>query len=288
MFSAFLIALREGLEMSLIVGVLLAYLARTGHRRHFPAIWAGVAGAVALSVAAGAVIHVTAGEFVGRGQQLYEAAALLTAVAVLTYMIFWMRRHAVSIRSDLQVRMSEALRIGSPTALALLTVASVGREGVETALLLFATARASSTLGTTAGALFGFGIAILLGWLLYRGTYKLDLRAFFNVTSTLLLLVGAGLLARGIGELQEAGIVPPLVEHVWNTNAILNQSSPVGNLLEALFGYTSSPSLLQVLVYAMYLLAVGWYYYHPVRGSPEGRPPRPLPRQVETAAPPRP
>lgn len=272
MISAFLITLREGLEMSLIVGILLAYLARTGHRREFPAVWAGVGFAALASLAAGAVIFATAGEFSGRGEQLFEAAAFFTAVAVLTYMIFWMRREAVTIRATLQARMSRALLAGSRAALIVLAGVSVGREGIETALFFFATVRASSPLAAGFGGLLGLGTAVLLGWLLYRGTYRLDLRMFFNVTSALLLLVGAGLLTRGIGELHEAGLVSPLVEHLWNSNRLVSQTSTMGNLLEAMFGYTSTPSLTQVLAYVVYLAAVGWSYLRPVRPRGPARP----------------
>jgi len=272
MISAFLITLREGLEMSLIVGILLAYLARTGHRREFPAVWAGVAFAALVSLAAGGIIFATAGEFSGRGEQLFEATAFLMAVAILTYMIFWMRREAVTIRSSLQARMSEALQAGSRATLVMLAWVSVGREGVETALFFFATVRASSPLDAGLGGVLGLSTAVLLGWLLYRGTYRLDLRMFFNVTSALLLVVGAGLLTRGIGELQEAGLVPPLVEHLWNSNHLVNQTSTLGNLLEAMFGYTSTPSLTQVIAYVVYLTAVGWAYLRPVRLPAGARP----------------
>jgi high-affinity iron transporter len=273
--SAFVITLREGLEMSLIVGIILAYLARTGHRREFGAIWAGVAGAVGVSVLAGGIILVTAGEFSGRGEQLFEALAMLTAVAVLTYMIFWMRRQAATMRSDLQSRLSDALRVGSGGALVVLTVASVGREGVETALFLFATARASAALPALAGAVLGLGCAVLLGALIYRGSYRLNLRTFFNVTGLLLLLVGAGLFVRGIGELQEAGLVPPLVPHMWNTGAVVPETSTMGSFLQAVLGYISAPSLVQVTLYVGYLAIVGWRYFAPaqqsaVRGSAEG------------------
>jgi high-affinity iron transporter len=257
--------LREGLEMSLIVGILLAYLARTGHRREFPAVWAGVAFAALGSLVAGGVIFATAGEFTGRGEQLFEATAFLAAVAVLTYMIFWMRREAVTIRASLQAKMSEALQAGSRAALAALAWMSVGREGIETALFFFATVRASSPLAAAIGGLLGLGAAVLLGWLLYRGTYRLDLRMFFNVTSALLLFVGAGMLTRGIGELHEAGLMPALVEHLWNTDRLLPQTSALGNLLEAMFGYTSTPSLTQVIAYVAYMAAVGWAYLRPVR-----------------------
>lgn len=285
MVGAFLITLREGLEMSLIAGILFAYLARTGHRREFPTIWLGVAGAALMSVAAGGLIFATAGEFSGRWEQVFEAVALLTAVAVLTYMIFWMRRQAVSIRSELQARMSEALQAGSRAALVVLTVVSVGREGVETALLLFATARASSSAAAGVGAALGLAISVLVGWLLYQGTYRLDLRAFFNVTSALLLLVGAGLLVRGVGELQEAGLVPPLIEHLWNSNAVVRETSTAGNFLQAMFGYTSAPSLLQVALYVIYLVAVGWYYFRPVRSPRADRPQSGGRTPVETVVP---
>jgi len=272
MISAFLITLREGLEMSLIVGILLAYLARTGHRREFPAVWAGVAFAALISLAAGGIIFATAGEFSGRGEQLFEATAFFTAVAVLTYMIFWMRREAVTIRASLQARMSEALQAGSKAALVVLAWVSVGREGIETALFFFATVRASSPLAAGLGGVLGLGTAVLLGWLLYRGTYRLDLRMFFNITSALLLFVGAGLLTRGIGELHGAGLVPPLVAQVWNSNRLVSQTSTMGNLLEAMFGYTSTPSLMQVIAYVVYLGAVGWSYLHPVRMPAAARP----------------
>jgi high-affinity iron transporter len=273
--SAFLITLREGLEMSLIVGIILAYLARTGNRGRFGAIWAGVAGAVGVSVLAGAIIVATAGEFSGRGEQLFEALAMLTAVAVLTYMIFWMRRQAASLKSDLQSRLTNALRGGSSVALVVLTIVSVGREGIETALFLFASARASAALPALAGAVLGLSGAVLLGVLIYRGSYHLNLRTFFHVTSLLLLFVGAGLLARGVGELHEVGLMPPIVPHLWNTDAVVPERSAAGSFLQAIFGYISAPSLVQLVFYLGYLAAVGRRYVAPPppatsRGSVNG------------------
>src|SRR5579864_5131647 len=209
--------------MSLIVGIILAFLARTGKRREFGAIWTGVAGAVALSLLAGGVILVTAGEFRGRAEQLFEGVAMITAVGVLTYMVFWMRRQAATIRSELHSRLGDALRTGSR------------------------------------------------GALIYRGSRRLDLRTFFNVTSVLLLLVGAGLLARGVGEFQEAAILPPLVAHLWDMHAAIPETSVLGSLLQAVFGYISTPSLLQVAMYLAYLAVVGWSYVRPP-AVPAGRP----------------
>jgi high-affinity iron transporter len=258
-----LITLREGLEAALIVGILLAYLARTGNLARKGAVWTGVGLAVVMSVLAGAVIFVTAGELEGRPEQLFEGTATLTAATVLTYMIFWMRKQAINLRAHLQAQVDAALRSGSLLALGMLAFAAVGREGIETALFMFAAARTATPVAATVGGLLGLGGAVVLGFLLYRGTYRLNLRAFFNVTSVLLLFFAAGLLAHGIHEFQEAGLVAPVVEHLWSTNRVLDNGSTVGSFLRALLGYNAEPSLTEVAVYALYLVLVGWGYFRP-------------------------
>ena len=263
MGAALLITLREGLEAALIVGIILAYLARTGHRGKFGLVWTGTALAVGISALVGAAIFLTAGELEGRAEELFEGTAMLTAAGVLTYMIFWMRRQAINIRAHLQAQVSMALARRSAVALVLLAFVAVGREGVETALFMFAAAQSATALQTLAGGVLGLGAAVLLGYLLYRGTYRLNLRAFFNVTSVLLLLFAAGLLAHGIHEYQEAGVLPVLVEQVWDTSRILPERSVAGSLLGAVFGYNATPSLLEVLAYGFYLLSVGWAYFRP-------------------------
>jgi high-affinity iron transporter len=263
MGAALLVTLREGLEAALIVGIILAYLARTGHRAKFGLVWAGTGMAVASSLLVGAAIFLTAGELQGRAEQLFEGTAMFTASGVLTYMIFWMRRQAINIRAHLQAQVSTALARGSAAALVLLAFVAVGREGIETALFLFAAARAATAPQTLAGGALGLGTAVLLGYLLYRGTYRLNLRAFFNVTSVLLLLFAAGLLAHGIHEYQEAGVLPTVVEQVWDTSRILPERSVAGSLLGAVFGYNANPSLLEVVAYGLYLLGVGWAYFRP-------------------------
>ncbi len=263
MASSFLIMLREGLEAALIIGILLAYLAKTGNRGKQGAVWTGVGLSLVMSVLAGAVIFGTAGELEGRAEQLFEGAATLAAAAVLTYMIFWMRKQAINIRAHLQAQVDAALQSGSTLALGLLAFVAVGREGIETALFLFAAAKTATPVAATIGGLLGLGGAVVLGYLLYRGTYRLNLRAFFNVTSVLLLFFAAGLLVHGIGEFQEAGLIAPVIEHLWNTNQVLDEGSTVGSFLKALLGYDGSPSLVQVLAYALYLSLVGWGYFRP-------------------------
>jgi len=258
-----LITLREGLEAALIVGIILAYLAKTGNRGRNGAVWAGTAGAVVVSVLAGGLIFLTAGSIEGRAEELFEGIAMLTAAGVLTYMIFWMRRQAINIRAHLQAQVNYALQSGSALALGLLAFVAVGREGIETALFIFAATKAASPFAATAGGLLGLAAAVVLGYFLYRGTYRLNLRAFFNVTSVLLLLFAAGLLAHGLHEFHEAAVIPPLVEQVWNTNPVLSESSILGGFLKALFGYNGNPSLVEVLAWAGYLIVVGWAYFRP-------------------------
>jgi high-affinity iron transporter len=276
MAPSFLIMLREGLEAALIVGIILAYLARTGNRDKAGAVWAGTALSAAVSLTAGAAIFLTAGGIEGRPEELFEGTAMLTAAAVLTYMIFWMRRQAINIRAHLHAQVQTALDTGSILALGALAFVAVGREGIETALFMFAAVRTATPVTATAGGLLGLATAVLLGYLLYRGTYRLNLRAFFHVTSVLLLLFAAGLLAHGIHEFTEAGVLPALVDPVWDMNAILSEASTLGSFLKALFGYNGNPSLLEALAYFTYLGLIGWAYFRP----PTARELRPSPQRA--------
>jgi len=263
MAASVLITLREGLEAALIVGIILAYLAKTGNRDKFGIVWLGTGLAIVMSLIVGAGIFLSAGELKGRAEAMFEGTAMLTAAGVLTYMIFWMRRQAINIRVHLQAQVNTALQTGSLGALAVLAFVAVGREGVETALFMFAAARTATPTTATVGGLLGLLVASVLGYLLYRGTYRLNLRAFFNVTSILLLLFAAGLLAHGTHEFHEAAVIPPIIAHVWDTNSVLHEASSLGSLLRAVLGYDANPSLVEVLVYASYLLVVGWVYFRP-------------------------
>ena len=251
--GAALLTTREGLEASLIVGIVLAYLAKTENRRHFKVIWAGTAAAVAVSIVTGAALFFTVGALEGRAEQIFEGAAMLSAVAVLTWMIFWMRKQAVNIKRELEARIAGAIAAGSAVGLASVVFFAVLREGWETALFLFAISESSSPLATAVGAVIGLAISITLGVALYLGSRRLNLRQFFTVTGTLLIVFAAGLLAHGVHEFQEAGLLPMTIEHVWNTNGIVSENSTVGEFLRTLFGYNGNPSLLEVLAWAAYV-----------------------------------
>ena len=262
--GAALVTTREGLEASLIVGIVLAYLAKTENRRYFSVIWAGTAAAVALSIVTGAALFFTVGELEGRSEQIFEGIAMLSAVAVLTWMIFWMRKQAVNIKRELEARLEGAIAAGSAIGLASVVFFAVLREGWETALFIFAISESSSPLATAVGSVVGLAIAITLGVALYMGSRKLNLRQFFTVTGVLLIVFAAGLLAHGIHEFQEAGVVPAGVEHVWNTNGVISEDSTTGQFLTALFGYNGDPSLLEIVAWAGFVAVALAFFLRPL------------------------
>ena len=262
--GAALLTAREGLEASLLVGIVLAYLAKTGNRDAFRVIWAGAAAAIAVSIACGAALFFTVGELEGRAEEIFEGVAMLSAVAVLTWMIFWMRKQAANIKKELEAKLAGALAAGSAVGLASVVFFAVLREGWETALFLFAISERSSPLSTSVGAAAGLIVSIILGIGLYMGSRRLNLRQFFTVTGILLIVFAAGLLAHGAHEFQEAGLLPITVEHVWNTNAVLSEASRLGEFLTALFGYNGNPSLLEVVAWASYLLLALGFFLRPL------------------------
>lgn len=258
-----LITLREGLEAALIVGIVLAYLARCGQGERRKTVWFGVAAGVLVSVIAGAIITVTAGSLDGRAEEIFEGAALLLAGCVMTWMIFWMRRRARHIRLELEAEVNKALRSDSHLALGLLVFVAVAREGVETVLFLFASSQTASPASILVGGMLGLGIAGALGVLLYQGVRVLNLRTFFNITGLLLILFAAGVLARGIHELQEAAVVPLFIGAVWDFNPLLDETSVLGQFLTSLFGYNGNPSLVEAGAYLVYLVSVLFFFFRP-------------------------
>ena len=272
MLSSLLITLREGLEAALIVGIILAYLARTDNRQGFKPVWLGVSLAVLVSLIAGVLIYLLAGELNGQAEEIFEGIAMFLASGVLTWMIFWMRKQAVNIKAHLHAQIQSVLIRGSSLGLVILAFVVVVREGIETVLFLFAATRvAESPVLFTVGGFLGLAIAIAIGYSIYKGASRLNLRAFFNVTSLVLILFAAGLLAHGIHEFHETGIIPPVVEHVWNINHILPEKSTFGRFLTAIFGYNGNPSLVEVVIYPVYLALVLWFYFRPIKVSRESK-----------------
>lgn len=271
MASALLITLREGLEAALIIGIVLAYLATTGNRKRFKDVWWGTALAVAVSLIAGIAVYFSAGRLEGRAEEIFEGSAMLVAAVILTWMIFWMRKQAVNIKDQLQSQIQSALGSGSALGLIGLAFFVVVREGIETVLFLFAATRTTeSPFLSLLGGIIGLAIAITIGYGIYKGTSRLNLKTFFNVTSLLLILFAAGLLAHGIHEFQEAKLIPTVVEHIWDINHIIAEDSVFGRFLTAIFGYNANPSLVEFVSYLTYLVLVMASYFCPILSRKRG------------------
>ncbi|MFN2525100.1 MAG: iron uptake transporter permease EfeU [Actinomycetota bacterium] len=272
MGSGLLVMLREGLEAALIVAIVLAYLKRLGREGEFPTVWTGVGAGVGLSIVAGIVVFAAIGGLEGRGEEITEGVVAFTAVGVLSWMIFWMARQAKYIKGDLQRKVDAALEAGSAKALAAIAFVAILREGLESALFLLGTTVGEESSGAQfLGGLIGLAIAAGIGYLVYRGSRRVNLRLFFRVTGLLILLFAAGLLAKGVHEFQEAGFIPTATEHVYDVSSVtaLNPDESQGaDFLQGLFGWSPNPSIEMLVVYFLYLIPVGTAFMLRTRSVP--------------------
>jgi high-affinity iron transporter len=271
--AAFLITLREGMEAALIVAIILAYLRSAGRSDRFPVVWGGVGAATGVSLVAGAIIFAIAGGLPHTAGEIFEGVASFLAVGVLTWMIFWMRRNAIHIKSELQGRVDLALASGSSLALAAVSFFVVVREGLETVLFLFSAFQAGSeTSGALKflGAVLGLAVAVVLGVLIYRGGIRLNLRTFFRVTGVLILIVAGSLLVYGIHELSEVGAFRFL-----EATGLLAPAGVLGALTglinRIVVGLRGQPSWLELGAWLVYVVTTAVLFFRPV---PVPAPPR--------------
>ena len=265
MLSSFIIALREGLEAALIVGILLAYLIKSGKARLQIYIWSGVGIAVAASLALGAFLTFTSAELSHAGEALFAGVTSLLAVVVVTWMVFWMKRTARTLRSDLATKMDSAIGAG-PLALAGAAFLAVGREGLETSLFVYSNFQSTADpLNSALGLIAGFMAAIALGNLIYRSAIKLDLSKFFKFTGVALIIVAAGVLSYGIHEFQELGLLPGGDAYAWDITSFIGKDSLAGGVLAGTIGFDVTTSWLQLGIYILYLVAVLTPYLAKVR-----------------------
>ncbi len=257
MFPSFVLSLREGLEAALIIGILMGALVKASQRRLRPIVWMGVAAATLFSLLGAILLHTLGTDLEGANEIIFEGSTMLLASVLLTWMIFWMGKQARSLKPDLESGVRRALSVGGWNAIFVLAFVSVLREGVELALYLTATSLTASGLQVMAGALLGLGAAAALGFSLFASLIRLDLRRFFGLTSVLLILFAAGLLAHGVSEFTQIGWMPALIPHVWDTNFLINENSILGQVLNSLFGYSGNPSLMQLIVYLGYFVIIG-------------------------------
>jgi high-affinity iron transporter len=203
--GSFVIVLREGFEAALLVGLILGVLNKTGQREHARYVWFGVAAAVGCAVVIGAILFAAVGELDGNAEKLYEGTAMLLAAAVVTWMVFWMRKQARTLGGHLRSQVTSAVVAGGGLALASVAFIGVAREGLESALFLFAAVSDDGIVATVLGGALGAVAAVTLGYLFYRGTIRLDLRRFFMITGVLVIGFAAYLIAGGMHEFGEAG-----------------------------------------------------------------------------------
>lgn len=271
MLASFLIGLREGMEAALVIGILVAYLVRTGRTPHLPHVWWGVGAAVALSAAVGAILHFGPEGLGERAEETLAGLLSVLAVALVTWMVFWMARTARHLRSGLEARLDTAVAAGGLTVAAVAFLA-VAREGVETALFLWAGAGATAGTSPALGATLGIATAVVLGWAVYRGAVRLDLRAFFTWTGFSLIVIAAGVLAYGVHELQEVGLVPWGEATAYDLSGVVAPDSTLGVVLRGLVSYSAAPTWATVVVWWLYLGIVATAYARAVARPATARP----------------
>lgn len=295
MLATFLIGLREGLEAALVVGILVAYLRRLGRKDVLPKMWAGVGLAIVLALGIGAVLTFGAYELTFQAQELIGGGLSLLAVAMVTWMIFWMQRAGRSMKATLEGGIDRALTAGGLWALIAIGFVSVAREGIETTLLLWSMVQSfGDAPSALLGALLGLIAAVVIGWLISRGALRLDLRRFFAWTGGFLVIVAAGVLAYALMDLQEAGALPgpftalaPIdavsggVAVGWaafpfgwafDVSETIAPGGPLASILQATVGFMPAMTWLQVVAWVLYISVVGWLY---IRGLRAKRPATP-------------
>ncbi|MFE2853558.1 iron uptake transporter permease EfeU [Streptomyces lavendulae] len=283
MFGNYLIGLREGLEASLVVCILVAYLVKTGNQDRLPPVWAGVGIAIGLSLGFGALLQFGSSTLTFQAKEALGGSLSVLSVALVTWMVFWMRRTARHLKSELQDKLDAALAIGTG-ALVITSFFAVGREGLETSLFIWTAVQATGDgVRPLVGALLGLATSVVLGWLFYKGALKINLAKFFRWTGAMLVVVAAGVLAYGIHDLQEADLLPGLHSLAFDISATIPPDSWYGTLLKGVFNFQPDPTVLQSVIWALYVVPVMALFLLPERRKQASAPvppsSRPAPQQ---------
>ena len=284
MFANFLIGLREGLEAALVVGILVAYLVKTERQHLLHRVWLGVGIAVSVSVAFGALLTFGPRGLSFEAQETLGGTLSIIAVGFVTWMIFWMARTARSLKGELESRLDVAAEAGA-WSLVTLAVLAVGREGLETALFLWTAAKATgSNTQPLIGGMLGLATAVVLGVLIYRGALKLDLRKFFTWTGALLIVVAAGVLAYGVHDLQEAGVLPGLDNLAFDVSQQIPPGSWYGTLLKGTINFSPQTTWLELVVWFAYFVPVMFFFVRAIRPKVSATPVSPTAEPSLTTA----
>ena len=256
MLSSFFISFREGLETFLIIGIIISYLFKINEKRFIKHVIFGAISAIVLSIGIAYIFELLLGGFTGRLEQIFEGSIMLLAVVVLTYMIFWMNNQAKIIKSDIEVSVNNVVGKGRIFSLFFLGFIVVIREGAETVLFFRAISFQTSANELIIGGVIGIISSMILALLFFISTKKINLSLFFRITGILIMFIAAGLLSTSLHEFQEAKIIPVIKDNIYNINNIISKDSVAGGILNSLFGYNPSPSLLEIIVYLAYILVI--------------------------------
>ena len=267
MLANFLIGLREGLEAGLIVGILVAYLNKLDRRDILPRLWIGIAAAIALSLVVGAILTWGPYGLSFQAQEILGGSLSILAVGLVTWMIFWMAGNARSLRTELQSKLDAAIA-GTGMGIVVVGFVSVAREGVETALFVWASVSSSSNAVVgTLSAVVGILAAAIVAYLIYRGLVRINFARFFAWTGSFLIIVAAGVLSYGIGDLQEASVIPGWGQAAYSLAHLVPPTSWYGALLGGIFNFTPEPTWAQVLAWGAYVIIVGLLFARVVRAN---------------------
>jgi high-affinity iron transporter len=270
MLATYLIGLREGLEATLVVSILIAFLVKADRKDRLVQVWAGVALAVALSVGFGWLLSYTSTSLLQKYEhrELFEAVTSVLAVVFVTWMIFWMRRAARSIAGELRGKLQDALAVGS-IAVAVMAFLAVVREGLETSLIFYSAVQGAADNSRPLYALLaGIASAVLIGYLMYATAVRINLSVFFTWTGALLILVAAGILKYGVHDFQEANVLPGLNNLAYDISGVLDPSAWYTALLTGMFNITPTASVLEVIAWAAYGIPVLVLFLRPSRRTP--------------------
>lgn len=273
MTASFIITLRETLEAALIVGIIIGFLKRTKQYNYYKMVWYGVAAGIILSIFGAILFQEFAGGFSGRSEELFEGITMIVGGILVTTLVVWVMRRRNFVERLID-KVAHHTSKAKPWAFFFMVLVAILREGIEIVIFLQSASMVSSDKSLL-GALLGIVVAIVLGLALYFGSLKIDLKRFFSITGVILILFAAGLLAHGVHELQEAKVMPVLIEEVWDINPTVlvegaypawHEKGSIGGFFKGLFGYNGNPSLMELITYIVYLSGIA-YFWRKVTGQ---------------------
>lgn len=262
LFANLLIGLREGLEAAMVVTILAAYLTKSGHSKQMRWVWAGVAAAIAVTLAVFAIIYYGTKTLTTVGQEIIGGIGSLVAVALVSYMLLWMHGASKNMKAELEGKLEHAIAVGAGSVFVLAFMAVV-REGIETALLVFDTFAYGSSATPALGLSLGIAVAVAVA--MYFGAIRINLRTFFRVTGILLVIVAAGILRYGLTDLQEAGLLPGLHTLAFDVSNIIVPGTALATFIEGIFNLVPAPTALSMVGWAVYLVIALYLFLRPTK-----------------------